>query len=118
MIALVSLHQVVLLLIFNDLAQSHLAVGWKASEMTDFCKLQEKRCLGGEGQESLIGSLWEGEPGFSSHPSVQHTLKAIAGGEMAEHSPCVFRTWQKCRFTVVAGKGGTRDSDSWEIRVY
>lgn len=52
MIALVSLHQAVLL-IFNDLAQSHLAVGWKAPEMTDFCKLQEKRCLGKEGQVCL-----------------------------------------------------------------
>lgn len=117
MIALVSLHQVALPLIFNDLAQSYLAVGWKASEMADFCKLQEKKCLGREGQDSLISLLWEGEPGFSSHPSVQHMLNGIAGGEMAEHSPCVFWTWQKCRFTLLAGKGGTGDSNSWEIRL-
>lgn len=86
MIVLVSLHQAVRLLIFNDLAQSHLAVGWKTSEMTDFCKLQEKRCLGKEGQDCVISPLQEGEPGFSSHPSVQHMLNRIAGGEIAEHS--------------------------------
>lgn len=106
MIALVSLHQVVLLLNFNDLAQSHLALGWKVSELTDFCKLQEMRCLGKKGQGHLISSLQEREPGFSSHPSVQH-MNRIAGGEMAEHSPCVFWTWQKCRFIMVAEKGET-----------
>lgn len=70
MVVLVSFHQV-LLLIFNDLVQTHLAVGWKASEITDSCRFDENRCLGGEGQDTRNSSLWEGEPGgFSSLPSV------------------------------------------------
>lgn len=92
MVVLVSLHQVPLL-IFNDPVWTHLTVGWEASEITDFCKLHENRCLGGERQDTHIGSLWEGEPGgFIPHPSAQHVVEGKAGGEMVGDSHGVFWT--------------------------
>lgn len=109
MVVLVSLHQVPFL-IFTDLVQTHLTVGWKASGITDFCKLHENKCLGREGQDTHIGSLWEGETGgFSSHPSAQDTLGGKAEGEIMGDSQGVFWTWQICRFTGAEGRGGTGD---------
>lgn len=67
---------------------------------------------GKEGKGHLISSLREREPGFSSHPSVQHMNR------ISELSPCVFSTWQQYMFTVVAEKGGTGDNNLWEIRLY
>lgn len=92
MVVLVSLHQVPLL-IFNDPVWTHLTVGWEASEITDFCKLHENKCLGGERQDTHIRSLWEGEPGgFIPHPSAQHMVEGKAGGEMVGDSHGVFWT--------------------------
>lgn len=109
MLVLVSFHKVPLL-IFNDLVQTHLAVGWKASEITDSCRFDENRCLGGEGQDTCNSSLWEGEPGgFSSHLSALRMLEGKAGGEMVGDSQGMFWTWQKCRFTGAEGKGPTGD---------
>jgi len=112
-----SLHQI-LLLIFNNLVQTHWTAEWKASEITDFCELCENRCLGGEGQDTCVGSLWEGETGgFGSHPSAWRMLRGKARGEMAGTPTVSSGPGRNVGLLELKGREeqGTQDSNSQEI---